>query len=315
MRRRVVAFVACLGALLGAPLAAQDRSSGGLREVNITQGSTPGWVPSEELEAEALAAWRKFNRHVDDGEFDEAYAMAGDRLKSMISVEEFRKDRLGELQKRGPLLSRKRIRVTWTKDSANVPLPGIYVAIDANSHFEKVTRHCGYTILYQAPGSDAFKVMRSQDALIEDEVFASLAEQNSPLQAELVWNVLSRSCPSYTLPPLPNSVRNEIKFASVAQARSELTSREGTDVIEESGWTFVSDERALSVWAFPPQGTPVYPSVIKRTKASSSPDAGVISMGMLCEADQTICTRLFTEMALSAGFIPLETDTAGSPDQ
>jgi hypothetical protein len=67
-----------LALLVSTPAAAQVP----LREVNITQGSTPGWIPSEELEAEALATWQRFNERVETGDYDAAYAMIGDGLRA-----------------------------------------------------------------------------------------------------------------------------------------------------------------------------------------------------------------------------------------
>ena len=147
MRRTAAALVlAVMGALFGVgPVLAQAPQV--IREVNITQGSEAGWIPSEELEAQALATWRQFYALVDAGEDDAAYAMMSDEFRAIYPLARFRSDRAEARAWQGALITRDLVKLTWTKDSPAFPKQGIYLAIDASARFAEVDRFCGYTML------------------------------------------------------------------------------------------------------------------------------------------------------------------------
>ena len=299
------AFATIALAVTPAQLSAQDAQGSAPREVNITQGSTPGWVPSEALEKQALETWDQFHWYLEQGDYDAAYAMLGPGLREILPLAQFREERTRTRAQSGAETAGEVVKITWTKDAPSTPQPGTYVAIDASLRYENAQRHCGYTILYQAPGSETFLVVRTEDAILPDATFNQIAEQNSELQASLIWNIMARNCPNYAPPPLPDSLAQEIDFDTVAGAMEALKQRANVEVNEVSGWTIIADQATSSVWAFPAQTSPAYPSVIKRTSELSVDDPKIISMGMLCESDKAVCDATFTELALQAGYIPI----------
>ncbi|MEM6475713.1 MAG: DUF4019 domain-containing protein [Pseudomonadota bacterium] len=316
MKYRLWAAVFAIAALASGPAeaSAQETQDQPPREVNITQGSTPGWVPSEALEKQALETWDQFHWYLQQGDYDAAYAMLGTELREIVPLAQFREVRSRTRAETGAETERNIVKVAWTKDAPSAPQLGTYVAIDTSARYENVERHCGYVVLYQEPGSDTFLVVRTEEALLPNATFNQIAEQNTPLQASLIWNIMARNCPNYTPPPLSDSLAEEIGFESVAAAMAALKQRENVEVNEVSGWTIIADNADASVWAFPAKDSPAYPSVIKRTSELSVDDPKIISMGMLCEGDKAACDATFTELALRAGYIPItiEGDQGGA---
>ncbi|MEY4838073.1 MAG: hypothetical protein RLZZ475_1932 [Pseudomonadota bacterium] len=290
-----------LALCIASPMIAQNAP----REVNITQGSTPGWIPSEALEAEALATWQRFNALVEAGDYDAAHAMMGEGMRAQYPLERFREDRRQAAAARGALVSRNLVKLTWTKDGPGVPYPGTFVAIDASAAFAKADRMCGYTILHQAPGADGFTISRFEENVLDNEAFAQIAGQHSPLQALLVWRLLARNCPNYTPEPLPDTLAEGIEYGSVAEARAAVSVREGVKTRTENGWTVIMDQASYSIWSFAPEGAPTYPAVIKRWVEPTGKDTSRASMAMRCEAGKRACDALFDEMALRNGFTPV----------
>lgn len=299
MRRRTVALGLTL--LMAVPALAQ----GGPREVNVTQGSQAGWIPSEELEAQALATWRQFYALVEAGDYDAAHAMMGDSFRAQYPLDRFRSDRAEARAQRGAQIARDLVKITWTKDSPAVPFPGTFVAIDASARFEAADRFCGYTILHLAPGAAAFTVIRYEENLLDNAAFAQIAAQNSELQALLVWRLLARNCPNYTPPPLPEVLADGIEYGSVVEARAAVGARAGIETKIENGWTIIADEASLSVWSFAPEGAPTYPTVIKRWVEPVGENASRAYMAMRCDSHKQACDALFDEMALRNGFTPV----------
>jgi Protein of unknown function (DUF4019) len=291
-------------ALLGAgPVLAQVPK--GYREVNITQGSEAGWIPSEALQAQALAAWREFYRLVEAGDYDAAHAMMSEGFRAEYPLAKFRTDRAEARSLRGAVVARNLIKLTWAKDSPAVPYPGTYLAIDASARFDAVDRFCGYTILYLAPGAKDFVVMRFEETFIDNAAFADIAETNSPLQALLVWRLVSRSCPNYTPEPLPDTLSNDIEYSTVSEARAAVAARPGIETWIEGGWTIMADQASYSVWSFAPEDAPTYPAVIKRWVEPTGENTSRMSMAIRCGGEKRVCDALFDEMAMKNGFTPV----------
>ena len=299
--RGLIARVALLALVCAAPTQAQDAP----REVNVTQGSDPGWIPSEELEAEAMATWERYYALVATEDFAAAHAMLTEGFKAQYPLSTFEQDRIAAKATRGTLLSRNVTTVTWTKGGSAAPAPGIYVAIDATAQFENVDRFCGYTILYRAPDAEGFEVMRFEEVLLDNAAFDSIAKQNSELQALLVWRLVARSCPNYRLPPLPDTLGANIEFDTPASAKEAIMSRDGIETRMENGWTIVADSANLTIWSFAPEGEPTYPAVIKRWVVATGPQSSRAHMDILCGAEKPQCDALFDEMAYRNGFTPV----------
>jgi hypothetical protein len=252
-----------------------------------------------------MATWQRFNALAEAGDDEAAYTMLSEGFRAQYPLAQFRSDRAKARAERGALIARDVVKLTWTKDSPAVPYPGTYAAIDISATFAAVDRFCGYTILHLAPGAQDFTVIRFQEVLLDNAAFAQIAAQNSHLQALLVWRVLARSCPNYTPDPLPETLADDIEYPSVAEARAAVGARAGIETKIENGWTIIADEASLSVWSFAPEGSPTYPTVIKRWVEPVGENASRAYMAMRCDADKQECDALFDEMALRNGFTPV----------
>lgn len=290
-----------LAMLSGEPAMAQQPP----REVNITQGSEAEWLPSEELEAQAIATWQRFHALVEAGDFAAAHGMMGEGFRLVYPLTQFRKDRTEARTAHGALIARDLIKLTWTKDSPGVPYPGIYAAIDASAVFEAVDRSCGYTILHRAPDANDFTVLRMEDTILDNASYADIASNHSELQALLVWRLVSRNCPNYRPEPLPDTLAAGIGYDSVAEARATVAARPGIETKMENGWTIIADKASLSVWSFAPEGVPTYPAVIKRWVEPTGENTSRMSMAMRCGGEKRVCDALFDEMALMNGLTPV----------
>jgi hypothetical protein len=287
-----------LGLLIAVPAEAQAP----MREVNITQGSEPGWIPDEALEAEALAVFRQFHAALDGSDFAAAHAMLSETLRANYPLERFQQEREPGVAVRGAMVSREPRKITWTKDAPGTPEPGTYVAIDQRTVYAQADRACGFTVLHRAPGAVDFRVVRFEESLLENAAYADLAARHGPLQALLTWRLLARTCPNFEAEALPDSVADGVEYASVAEARAAVEARPAIALRNEGGWMILTDEAARTVWTFSPEGAPFYPAVVKRWDESAADGTARPMMAMRCEANKRMCDALFDEMALRSGF-------------
>jgi len=185
---------ASLFALLAAlPTAALSQTAP--REVNVTSDSAPGWVPSGELERQALDTVRAYFAAWDEGKADQAYAMMTPSNRETMPFADFDKMTKEFNRASGALIARRVLKVTWTKDPANAAGPGIYVAIDAAARFARASRQCGFVILFQPPTGGAFQVLRIENNILSDADAAKMA----PGEADRAWATMSAKCPNYKL--------------------------------------------------------------------------------------------------------------------
>ena len=87
--------------------------------------------------------------------------------------------------------------ITWTRDPAGAPLPGVYAAIDLTSHYANVDRNCGYIILYQAPAGGDFQVMRVESNYLDNAHAQAIIESGPGANIDDIWAQLAASCPNY----------------------------------------------------------------------------------------------------------------------
>lgn len=167
------------------------------REINITSDSAPGWYPSVEQSAAAEKAARAYLATEDAGNAEEAYKFFSDLEKKDTPLEEFKANVAHLRAELGAPIERRIVKVTWTKDSADAPIPGIYAAIDLASRFEKADRHCGYLILYQPDAGGDFQVMREESNILGNEAAADIARKGSQADVEAIWAKLSANCPNF----------------------------------------------------------------------------------------------------------------------
>jgi hypothetical protein len=186
--------------VLHAPLEAYSQNTAP-REVNITTDSAPGWIPSVELEKNAVATLRRYLSEKDAGNSVKAYAFMTAINQRDMPLGRYKADNEQFLTKSGSVIERRIIKLTWTKDPAQAPFPGIYAAIDIASRFERIDRHCGYIVLYQVPTGGPFQVMREESNFITNQDAAAIAKKQTQAGLDGIWARLSSNCPNYSTAP------------------------------------------------------------------------------------------------------------------
>src|SRR5439155_9094548 len=117
---------------------------------------------------------------MDGGRYADAYGLfLADFNRRYQSLAQF-SDRIGKFNaKAGAVKERRIVKVTWTKNPAQAPAPGVYAAIDLISRFANIDRHCGYIVLYQPPAGGDFRVTRQEDNYLDNATAESIAKDRS----------------------------------------------------------------------------------------------------------------------------------------
>jgi hypothetical protein len=180
-------------ALWGTPLGGEAAEP---RVVNITSDSAPGWLPSEGLERDARKTAEAFFKARDAGRGRDAYALLDPIMARDQPYDVFAAD-LGRLNGEvGTVKERRILKVTWTKDPAQAPAPGVYAAIDLAAHFATADRYCGFVVLYQPPSGGAFRVMRIEENFITNGTAEKIRANAGQGQLDAAWQALAANCPA-----------------------------------------------------------------------------------------------------------------------
>ncbi len=265
------------------------------RQVNVTADSAPGWIPSVELEARARRTASAFLAALDGGRAAEAYALLTPAMQHDHSLTAFSDDLSAFNRRAGPVRERAMVVLTWTKNPAQAPAPGVYAAIDLVSRFVNIDRHCGYLVLYQAPMGGDFRISRIESNFM-DNASAKLAG------ADDAWVKLSANCPNYK-PPLVEATGPVLDYPNTAVALAALKVTPGVVISTKDGWTVARDDAHQTYWSFPPLGHPAYPSAVRRRVVKNG-DGATIDMNILCEATKVACddlVRTFQSMNAQVG--------------
>ena len=173
------------------------------RVVNVTNDSAPGWIPSEALESETNLVVQNYFKLFDKGDDQALWNLASPGLQSLTTYAKYRSDNKRVRADLGRLKRLAVLQVTWTKDPAAAPAPGIYVAIDVTGQFSKTKRHCGYLVLYKAAPADPFRLARIENNYITDASAKKIAAGKSSAEVARLWSELSANCPNYQPPAEP----------------------------------------------------------------------------------------------------------------
>jgi hypothetical protein len=171
--RAVLAFLATL-AVASAALAQSD------------------WQPSSDQIEQSRAAVDAYFTALEHNEPERAFAMMSAGTRAIETASAFSERARSFASISGALLERRFHRVTWYKDPADAPAPGVYVAFDMVAWFANIDRYCGYVIAYQAPTGGAFEIMRLEENYIDNKTAGGAG-------ASAIWLQLAQSaCPGWT---------------------------------------------------------------------------------------------------------------------
>jgi Protein of unknown function (DUF4019) len=263
-------------------------------QINVTTDSAPGWLPSAHQAADVRKVADAFLAAKDDGRAADAYALMGEGDRQGIPFPAFAEALSSLRTKAGALTDRRITTVTWTKDPAHAPAPGVYAALDLVSHYANVDRYCGYLILYQAPTGGSFQIVREETAFMDNATAGVLEKQQSMAGVDKAWSEASaRGCPGYHIEtaPLAEAQGSTVGYATVAEALQALHAKAGVVFSTQAGWTIAQDSAAETFWSFPPPGDPAYPSAVKRQLIHNGGSIEM-TMSVLCGSTKAACDHL-----------------------
>lgn len=173
------------------------RAPAPMREVNITTDSAPGWLPSEALERAARDALDLYFAAVEAGDDRAAYAMMTPGQQATVPFAEFAATNARFRALAGALRSRRVLRLTWTKDPANAPAPGVYAAFDVPAIWANIDRQCGYAILYQERDGAPFRLGRIESNFLSNDNAREIERTRGRAGLDQAWAAAARYCPNY----------------------------------------------------------------------------------------------------------------------
>jgi hypothetical protein len=174
-------------------------------ELDITSDSAPGWLPSTSQDPQVLVRTNDYFSALDQQQYQRAYAMMTEANRNLLSLAQFIRQNQEFHERSGPLVQRNILRITWTKDPAAAPFPGVYAAVDVAARFANVDRHCGYVVLYQGPSGGEFEVMREESNFIDNATAKAIERQQSGAFLDRSWAKLAANCPNYGATASPPS--------------------------------------------------------------------------------------------------------------
>jgi Protein of unknown function (DUF4019) len=172
---------------------------GSPRQINVTRDSEPGWVPSVKLESQAKKAAEKYFEKFDTGKFEDAYAMLAEIFQQNAPQSQFVQYGEKILLDAGTLVTRRFLKITWTKDPPGGPIKGIFAAIDFTGKYEKADRNCGYIVLHQPPKMKEFKVIRIENNYLSNSMAKKIVKSKSQKVLDELWSQMSSNCPNYSV--------------------------------------------------------------------------------------------------------------------
>ena len=103
----------------------------------------------------------------DAGRFDAAYAFFAPSVRAYLSPDLFRSQTAAFNVAAGAPGERRVVRLTWERDPADAPAPGLYVAADFVARFPNLRLHCGY-LMWHREADGRFKIVREEQSFIDE---------------------------------------------------------------------------------------------------------------------------------------------------
>jgi hypothetical protein len=166
-------------------------------EINVTTDSRPGWTPTADQRQHVIKAVQAFLDAVESGRYTEAYGLQAEVNQRRQTLAQFTQDAQKFQALAGRLKYWRVVKVTWTKDSARAPFPGIYAAVDLIGQFASVDRDCGFMVLFQPSSGGDFAILRRENNYLDNATARTIEEKQSKSEVTKVWGQLSRHCPGY----------------------------------------------------------------------------------------------------------------------
>jgi hypothetical protein len=128
----------------------------------------PAWGPSDTDKSQAEQTFRSYLRALEDGRFDDAYALLTPGMQQLASADRWRQSQEEFADRSGGSLRYANVRATWYKDPAGAPSPGVYVAFDFDCRYANIDL-CHQMLMLHQQSDMQFLVARHERTLAESE--------------------------------------------------------------------------------------------------------------------------------------------------
>lgn len=122
-----------------------------------------GKHPREDEAIEQATAWLDI---LEQNDAERSYGLFSDQNR-LQSETEWEKSLVEERESFGNLVSRDLLRAVVYQDPQNAPIPGLYIAVEFDSVYERAPRHFQYLMLHSQNG-EPFKLMRREVTLLSE---------------------------------------------------------------------------------------------------------------------------------------------------
>ena len=120
----------------------------------------------------------------DGGAYDKAYARIAPSMTAYLTPDLYKADAQRFNAEAGKVEERRITRLTWCRDPADAPAPGLYVAADFRSSFPNIHLHCGYVMWHQE-ADGRFRIVREEQSFIDKAMARQLPpERLAPLATQ-----------------------------------------------------------------------------------------------------------------------------------
>lgn len=192
--RLILAFL-----LAGAVVPVASGAQGDAPPPTVSDDSEAGWTPFTADEDEALALTRTYLAALDEGRYDDAYAMQAPAMNALASRSDWAALSRAFYDRAGTSVSRRITAVTWTHHGEGSADPGIFAAVDLVDRFTRADRACSYLILFRPLAAEELQahlqVLRMQNGFMPDVQARQVAAEKGPEAVRKAWHAVARSYP------------------------------------------------------------------------------------------------------------------------
>jgi hypothetical protein len=124
-------------------------------------------LPQNPRENEARVFAEEWLDLIENEKNKEAFDLLTETFRSNLTLDSWIEINENTKTEIGSLVERKFKRIVVYDNPANAPLPGLYIAVEFDSVYEKASRHFQYIILH-SQNDEPFRVMRREVTQLRD---------------------------------------------------------------------------------------------------------------------------------------------------
>lgn len=141
-------------------------------------------VPDEATQRRVTEASYAYFAARDGGRYDDAYAAFAASVRAYLTPDLYRSQTAAFNAAAGSGGERRIVLLTWERDPAGAPVPGLYVAADFVARFPNLRLHCGY-LMWHRETDGTFRIVREEQSFLDEATARQMTpERLRPLPAQ-----------------------------------------------------------------------------------------------------------------------------------